>query len=111
MVDILGQFRKAIDQLWLVEVSFFSHEDGKVIRRKCVPLDFGPSRRTASTAKRYHFMDLESDSQPKYHVLSLLPEQVSSLKLLDEHFKPANYITWDLKKSPWFLPRDWGQFS
>ena len=111
MLNVLDQFKSAIDRLLLVEVSFFSRDDNKVIKRKCVPLDYGPSRRAASTASRYHFIDLESDSLPRYHVLSLLPEQVSSLKLLDENFKPADYITWDLKKSPWFLHRDWGKFS
>jgi hypothetical protein len=110
MADFFGQFKKAIDQLLLVEVSFFSHDDNRVITRKCVPLDFGPSRRSASNAKKYHLTDLQSDGQPG-HPLSLLPEQISALKILDEHFKPVSYITWDLEKSPWFLPRDWGQFS
>lgn len=110
MVDVFGQFKKAIDQLLLVEVSFFSRDDNKVITRKCVPLDFGPSRRSASNAKKYHFLDLQSDSQPG-HPLPLLPDQITVLKVLDEHFKPTNYITWKFEKGSWFLPRDWGQFS
>ena len=92
-----------------IRLCFFSKEDGHVLQRTCAPMDFGPSRRAKDQSDRYHFWDYDSDTAR--HVLSLLPVQIQSMTVLEESFDPAEFITWDVKSSPWFLTRDWGLFS
>lgn len=72
-------------------------------------MDFGPSRRASNKEDRYHLWDYDSDS--KMHVLSLLPNQVVNIKALPDLFDPSEFVTWDIQKSPWFVPRDWGDYS
>ncbi len=69
-------------------------------------MDYGPSRIAHNKDDRYHFWDYDSDT--KRHTLSLLPEQVYDVEVLDEIFDPSEFINWDSK---WFYPRDWGKFS
>jgi hypothetical protein len=90
-----------------VMLTFFSKEDGTHLRRTCAPMDFGPSRRAKDQSDRYHFWDYDSDTQR--HVLSLLPNQVVTIEIIDESFDPGEFITW----SPisWFMPRNWEQYS
>ncbi len=101
-VDAIGDLRK-------VTVTFFSQEDGTHLRRACAPMDYGPSRRAHDQSDRYHVWDYESDTGP--HSLSLLPAYVVGFELMGENFDPHEFVTWDVKKSPWFLPRDWGDLS
>jgi hypothetical protein len=72
-------------------------------------MDYGPSRRAKQKNDRFHFWDYDSDTQK--HTLSLNPEQISNLQVLDDTFEPAEFITWDITKSPWFISRDWGPYS
>ncbi len=102
-------FLKAIDEKKKVKVTFFSKDDGRNIIRLCAPMDFGPSRRAHNKEDRFHLWDYESDT--RNHVLSLLPEQVVSIETTNENFDPSEFITWDVSKSPWFYPRNWGQYS
>lgn len=51
------------------------------------------------------------DSDTEMHTLSLNPEQIQRIEVLDEHFSPSEFITWDTKKFPWFVPREWNEFS
>ena len=102
-------FIQAIQDKKKVRLTFFSQEDGKNLVRVCAPMDIGPSRRAANKADRFHLWDYESDS--RNHVLSLLPNQVINIEVLNEVFDPAEFITWDTTKSPWFVTRDWGQYS
>ncbi|GAA6617386.1 effector-associated domain EAD1-containing protein [Scytonema sp. NUACC26] len=60
-------------------------------------------------SNRYHFWDYDSDT--KNHTLSLPPEQVIQIEATKDSFNPGEFVIWDTKKSPWFLPRDWGSFS
>ncbi|NEU71708.1 hypothetical protein PI95_003685 [Hassallia byssoidea VB512170] len=102
-------FVQAIHFKSKLKLTFFSKEDGVPLVRTCAPMDFGPSRRAKDTSNRYHFWDYDSDT--KSHTLSLLPEQVIQIKATEDSFNPVEFIIWDTKKSPWFLPRDWGTFS
>lgn len=90
-----------------VRLTFFSKEDGDTLVRTCAPMDYGPSRRARDKSNRYHFWDYDSDQAR--HTLSLIANQITSIELLDEHFDPAEFVTW----SPvdWFYPRDWGAYS
>jgi len=103
------QFIQAIKNRRKVELIFFSKEDSRELIRLCAPLDFGPSRRAIDKSDRYHLWDYESDT--KNHILSLSPEQIKSIKTLDGEFNPGEFITWDTKRSPWFIDRDWEQYS
>lgn len=102
-------FVQAIHSKRKLTLTFFSKEDGRHLVRMCAPMDFGPSRRARDRTDRYHFWDYESDT--KNHTLSLLPRQISQIELTRDYFDPVEFITWDIIKSRWFLPRDWGSFS
>jgi len=102
-------FKQAIDSKKKVKLSFFSKEDNRELVRKCAPMDFGPSRRAHNKDDRFHLWDYESDS--RVHTLSLLPNQISNIEVIDEEFCPSEFITWNISKSPWFYKRDWGQYS
>jgi len=99
-------FLHAITNKKVIELTFNSNEKG-VITGKCIPFDFGPSRRNLKiNPDIYHFYDLNSPEGK--HTLSILPEQVIKVNLLDEDFDPADYITWTPN---WFIQRDWGIYS
>lgn len=100
------EFIRAIHSKRKVRVTFFSKEDGRVLVRKCAPMDYGPSRRARIKNDRFHFWDYESDT--RVHTLSLNPEQIQALEILDEVFEPAEFVTW---QPDWIVPRDWGQYS
>jgi len=71
--------------------------------RKCVPFDYGISRKYKDGEDRFHFYDL--DSPDGKHNLSLLPEQIQNVNLLNENFDPADYVKWTPN---WIVDRDWG---
>lgn len=98
-------FLKAIHEKCIISIDVNSVEKG-VITRTCVPYDFGPSRKFRDGQNRYHFYDL--DSPEGSHNLSILPDQLLKIKILDNHFDPKDYINWSPK---WFVKRDWGPFS
>ena len=100
------KFIAAIHSKSKIRVTFFSKEDRRNIVRLCAPMDFGPSRRAADKSDRFHMWDYESDK--KNHTLSLIPNQVVSIDVLDQNFDPAEFITWS---TDWFVQRDWGQYS
>jgi len=103
------KFVQAIRDKKKVKLTFYSKEDRCELVRVCAPMDYGPSRRAKNKADRYHLWDFDSDTQR--HTLSLLPERVMGMVVLDEKFDPADFIEWDTGVSPWFIPRDWGQYS
>lgn len=104
-------FIAGVGNLTKVILSFVSKDDsGRQLVRKCAPMDYGPSRRAKDQSERYHFWDYDSDSPGGRHTLSLLPVQVISIGKTDEHFDPAEFVTWD-PPYDWFYPRNWGEFS
>ena len=104
------QFIQAIRDKQMIQLAFYSREDGgRVLTRKCAPMDYGPSRRAKEQNDRFHFWDFESDK--KNHVLSLSPDQVQSIVVLSDTFQPGQFVTWDTRESRWFVARDWGQYS
>jgi hypothetical protein len=106
---ILASFISAIRDKKIIELSFYSKEDGRVLVRRCVPFDFGPSRRSKIKNDKFHFLDLNSDEGA--HPLSLTPEQIFDINVLEETFNPTHYVSWDTSKSPWSVERDWGNVS
>lgn len=92
-----------------VLLTFHSKEDQGTLVRTCAPMDYGPKRKAHDQSDRFHLWDYDSDK--KMHTLGLLPSQVIKMEVLDKTFDPAEFITWDVKTSPWHVPRDWGQYS
>jgi len=104
-----NQFIQAIRNKKKIRLTFNSKTDGGPVTRVCAPMDFGPSRRTSDKNDRYHLWDYESDAKP--HPLSLDPNRIIEMVVLEEGFKPSEFVTWDLAASPWFVKRDWGIYS
>lgn len=102
-------FVRGIREKKKIQLTFFSKEDRSTLIRLCAPMDYGPSRRAKDKSDRYHFWDFESDEVE--HVLSLLPNQIVRIEPSEDSFEPAEFIGWDTQENPWFLARDWGQFS
>lgn len=105
-MDFKDKFISAIHQKRKLEVTFDSNEKG-VITRICIPFDFGPSRKYKDGLNRFHFYDLNSPDGK--HNLSILPEQIVKILILDDTFNPGDYITWSPMN--WFVKRDWGMYS
>lgn len=103
------QFIRAIRARRKIRLTFYSKEDVGILIRTCAPMDFGPSRRAKEKNNRFHVWDYDSDART--HTLSLNPEQIVSIEVLEEIFEPSEFITWDTTKSPWFVKRDWGTYS
>ena len=95
----------AINEMRIVEVSVNTNEKG-IIYRKCIPFDYGPSRKYKDGLDRYHFYDL--DSPDGKHNLSILPNQLLDIKLTDVIFEPGNYVNWNPN---WIIKRNWGSYS
>jgi len=104
-----ARFIEAIHNKQKIIVTFNSKDDNSTITRKCAPMDFGPSRRAKLKNDRFHFWDFESDKQN--HTLSLNPDQIIKMEILNEVFDPGCFITWETSNSPWFIERDWGNYS
>lgn len=104
-------FLNGIKDKLLINLTFKTQEKG-VIKRKCVPFDFGPSKKKDSIDKteKYHLWDLESPEVPPEHNLPVRPENIVAIELTSESFDPADYVTWTPPYT-WFIKRDWGQFS
>jgi len=99
-------FLAAIHSKHKVRLTFYSKEDQGFLVRTCAPMDYGPSRRTLDKSDRFHFWDYDSDQ--KNHTLTLLPNQIELIEVLDQVFNPAEFVTW---VPNWFVKRDWGQYS
>jgi hypothetical protein len=98
-------FFKSINEKLIVKLTFNSVEKG-VLTRKCIPFDFGPSRKFRDKSQRYHFLVL--DGPEGRHNLSILPMQIIKIELTDIYFEPSKYIKW---KPKWFFKRNWGVYS
>jgi hypothetical protein len=99
------EFLKAIDEKRKVEITFNSKSKG-IITRICIPYDFGPSQKkdAIDLSNRYFLWDLSSPEKP--HVLSISPDRLLNLEILDEYFNPNDYVKWYPTK--WIYKRDWG---
>lgn len=107
-MKLLTTFADAIQRKKIIRLTFVTKDLQQLIR-KCAPLDMAPSRRAKIPFYKYHVWDFES--QPKPHLVSLNPEQIIHIEILEEEFEPEDIITWDTTKSPWSIVRDWGRLS
>ena len=103
---MLEKFLEAIHGKRYLSVDFIAKEDNLLRNRKCVPFDYGESRKFRDKKDRFHFLDLDSPSGS--HPLALLPEQVKNVEILDESFEPKDYVSWTPN---WIVERDWGVYS
>ncbi|WP_353095846.1 hypothetical protein [Tissierella praeacuta] len=87
--------------------SFYNRTvEKREIVRQCIPFDYGTSRKYKYGFDRYHFYTLNSPEGN--HNLSVLPDQVLNIELMNKTFDPADYIKW---KPNWIIDRDWGDYS
>ncbi len=93
------RFMQALQSKNKIKITFYSPVDRQTLVRICAPLDYGPGKGPNDRSDRFHVWADESVSGA--HLLSLNPEQVRRLEILDEEFDPADFV--------WFLARDWGQ--
>jgi hypothetical protein len=100
------RFIGAIHARRKVRIKFFSKEDGTYITRVCAPMDYGPSKRALDFRNKFHVWGYESGDKP--NPLALDGSHIEEISVLDETFNPAEFVTWDLKASPWIVKRDWG---
>jgi hypothetical protein len=107
-MKLLTTFADAIQRKKIIRLTYVT-KDLQQLVRKCAPLDMAPSRRAKMPYYKYHFWDFES--QPKPHIVSLNPEQIIQIEVLEEEFEPKDIITWDTTKSPWSIISDWGRLS
>lgn len=101
----MKEFIEAINNKLILQITFDSKEKG-IIKRTCIPFDYGPSRKYKDGLERYHFLDL--DSPEGKHNLSILPQQVIDMVLTNKEFDPADYISWTPN---WHVSRDWSAYS
>jgi hypothetical protein len=102
-------FLEALHAKRRLSISFFHRKEGKEMTRACAPLDFGPLRGAKSGADAYQLWDLDAKRKP-FNV-TVAPDDVRGMTLLDETFDPAEIITWTFKPRAWTVERDWGAFS
>lgn len=94
-------FIQAINDKKIINLTFNANVKW-IITRKCIPFDFWPWKRKLSVnPDRFHFYDLNSPEGK--HNLSILPEEVIRMEILNENFNPWNYVNW---KPSWFIERD-----
>jgi hypothetical protein len=86
MTSLKGQFLEALHGMKKIRVEFYSKENGRQVVRICAPMDFAPSRRAKDKTNRFHFWDFTSDVGA--HTLSLLPNQLQSIEVLEDSFDP-----------------------
>jgi len=96
-------FLKSLHARSKVRLTFYSKGDSQRVTHTCAPLDFGISKGSTETSKRYHFWDFEGNQ-----TLNLLSSQVRHIEATTESFDPAAVVTW---KPRWVLKRDWGDKS
>ena len=97
-------FVRGIIETKKIELTFLSNESQANVVKRCVPVDFSPGKRARDTSELYYFWDFES-GQSNY-LLSLPPDAIIKMELIDEEFNPKDFVTfW---KKVWYIKRDWG---
>lgn len=91
------RFMQALQSKHKIRLTFYLEAERQTFMRVCAPLDFGPGK--VDRADHFHVWDYESTSRGG--LLSLKPEQVRRVDILDEEFEPFEFM--------WFINRDWGQ--
>lgn len=105
-IEFYHEFIEAIHGRFKILVEFRALSDGKIRKRVCAPMDFGPGARDRSQTNKFHLWDYDSPDGP--HTLSLEPSQLLKSEPTGEPFDPAEFVTW----SPnWIVERDWGAYS
>ncbi len=106
MEDLIKIFVDAMNQKQMVMVRFKTIGDGQVLLRKCASLDIALSKRAKMPKFKFHFWDFD-----KCHLLSLESEQIIEICIIEETFRPEEFVTWKITSSSWCIARDWGRFS
>ncbi|MGD1009958.1 MAG: hypothetical protein ABR951_07405 [Candidatus Aminicenantales bacterium] len=106
---MIDEFIKAIREKKKVRISFYSEQDQTVLIKKCAPLDYGHRPDAKRKIDKYYLWDYEGE--PRAHPLGLKPEQIETIKFLEESFNPSEFVKWNTTRKPWIVKRDWGIYS
>jgi hypothetical protein len=102
-------FIAAIHSKNLIQLVFYSQQDGDDVTRICVPFDYAPRRPSTDKTPHYQVLDY-SPSGP--HNLAKLASEIRSIRVLEDTFElNKKLIHWDVSENPWTVPRDWGEYS
>jgi hypothetical protein len=102
MIPAHKQFIEAIQAKHKVCVRFYSTADNGVVDRVCAPLDYGTGK-AQDGLNRYWVWDYAGNAES--HLLGLVPQQITDLRVLGEAFDPGQL---DTGIPHWSVPRDWG---
>lgn len=105
--EYILSFVDAINTTRKIQLTFTT-KDNRILERTSAPLDIAPGRKAKIKFYKFHFWDYDSTTP---HILSIFPDQIIEMKLLDETFSPEDIVTWDTTKSPWNVKRNWGRNS
>ena len=103
MIPAHKQFIEAIHAKHKVCVRYYSTADNGVVDRVCAPLDYGTGGKIEDGLNRYWLWDYASTAET--HLLALVPQQITDLRVLGEAFDPGQL---DAAIPHWSVPRDWG---
>jgi len=92
------RFLQAQQSKHKIRITFHPKTDQHVLMRICAPLEYGPGK--VDHSDQLHVWEYYEDGAGG-HLLSLKPEQVVRLDILNEEFDPTDF--WG------FINRDWGQ--
>ncbi len=107
MIKFYDELEQAIQQTKKVEIRFKEKETWILKDRVCIPYDFGKTKKIKKDM--FHFYDLNPDDW-KTHNLSLNPEQIIDLIILEDKFNPCDYVKWDWPYN-WNIQRNWWIYS
>ena len=91
------KFLQAQQSKHKIRLTFHPKADPHVLMRICAPLAYGPGKVDRSD----HLHVWADEGVSGKQLLSLQPEQVVRIDILDEEFDPGDFVH--------FLHRDWGQ--
>ena len=103
MIPDHQKFLEAINERMKVRVRFYSIADSGVIDSVCAPMDYGSGDAPQGGLNRYWLWDYKNSTGT--HNLSLSPQQIVELHVLNEMFDPAEF---GMRPWPWSIARGWG---
>jgi hypothetical protein len=102
-------FIEAVSKQRKVYLTYIERENGLSESSLMVPIDYSLGIVEKDGCDCYHFWDFKKGFSAFPVVLS--SDQIVSMEMTAEEFKPEEFVTWDLQQMPWFYPRNWGRFS
>ena len=105
-------FIRAIKERRKIRLVYFREEDNSSSQDKLiVPMDYHLGHRATDKSDYYYFWDFEEEEADNGAPLILEPDKIVSMNMVEETFDPSEFVTWGTRELPWFVKRDWEEFS